>query len=78
MTIVKTETQLFEDSVDRWVLDAIARGITTFDQLLASLPGVYPSVVLKSLQRLVSIQKIPTEVLADVVKPFKKRPELPT
>lgn len=65
MKITNTETQIFEDSVDGWVFEALARGVRTFDQLVASLPGVYPSVALNSLQRLVSAKKISTEVLAN-------------
>lgn len=76
MTIIKTETQIFEDAVDSWVLEAITCGVCTFDQLVVSLPGVYPSVALNSLQRLVSAKKIPTEVLANVLKPAKPRLQL--
>jgi hypothetical protein len=77
MKITKTETQIFEDSVDDWVLEALARGVRAFDQLVTSLPGVYPSVALKSLQRLVSAKKIPTRVLANALKPTKQRLQLP-
>jgi hypothetical protein len=65
MKITNTETQIFEDSVDGCVFEALVRGVRTFDQLVASLPGVYPSVALNSLQRLVSAKKISTEVLAN-------------
>ncbi|NEO46375.1 MAG: hypothetical protein F6K55_20490 [Moorea sp. SIO4A3] len=65
MKITNTETQIFEDSVDGWVLEALAYRVRTFDQLVASLPGVYPSVALNSLQRLVSAKKISTKILAN-------------
>lgn len=77
MKITKTKTQIFEDSVDGWVLEALACGVRTFDQLVTSLPGVYPSFALNSLQRLVSAKKIPTEVLANALKPAKQRLQLP-
>lgn len=73
MTINQTETQMFEDAVDGWVLEAIACGIQTFDQLIASLPGVYPSVALNSLQRLTFTQRISTELLAQILKPAKQK-----
>lgn len=63
MTIIASETQSFTDLVDIWVLDAIASGITAFDQVVTSLPGVYPSLVLKSLQRLASTRLISKEIL---------------
>lgn len=75
MIITHTETQIFEDAVDGWVLDAIACEVRTFNQLLASLPGVYPSVALHSLQRLASTQRISTELLADILKPTKQKLE---
>ena len=68
MTITKTETQIFEEAVDDWVLEAIARGANTFNQLVALLPGVYPSIALNSFQRLASTQRISAKVLADFTK----------
>jgi len=68
MTITKTETQIFEEAVDDWVLEAIARGAKRFNELVALLPGVYPSVALISLQRLASTKKIPAQVLANFTK----------
>jgi hypothetical protein len=75
MTITDTETQIFEDSVDHWVLDAITSGVTTFEQLVTSLPGVYPSIALNSLRRLASAQRILTEVMEELVKPAKSKSE---
>ncbi|BAZ03101.1 hypothetical protein NIES37_71140 (plasmid) [Tolypothrix tenuis PCC 7101] len=77
MTITKTEIQIFEDAVDSWVLEAIACGVRSFDQLVVSLPGVYPSVALKSVQRLVYAKKISSEILANVLKPAKQKLQLP-
>lgn len=75
MTITQTETQVFEDAVDRWVLDAIASGVDRFDRLVASLPGVYPSVALHSLQRLETAQKISAEVSTALVKSAERMRE---
>ncbi len=63
MTIIASEIQSFTNLVDNWVLDAIAIGITAFDQVVTSLPGVYPSLVLNSLQRLASIGLVSSEIL---------------
>jgi hypothetical protein len=68
MTITQTETQVFEDAVDHWVLDALASGVRSFDRLVASLPGVYPSIALHSLQRLETAQKISAELWTALVK----------
>ena len=78
MKITQTEAQMFEDSVDGWVLDAIASGVTTFEQLVTSLPGVYPSIALSSLRRLASAQRISTKVMEELVKPAKSKSEPPT
>ncbi len=63
MTITASEIQSFTNLVDNWVLDALASGITAFDQVVTSLPGVYPSLVLNSLQRLASTGLISVEIL---------------
>ncbi len=63
MTTVASETQSFTNLVDNWVLDAIAGGITAFDQMVISLPGIYPSLVLSSLQRLALTGLISIEIL---------------
>jgi|SRR5215213_1090755 len=47
-----TEEQTFDELIDSWVYGAVNRGVTTFNSLLASLPGVYPSVAFESLKRL--------------------------
>lgn len=44
--------QQYEDLIDRLILTKIANSITEFDQLLISLPGVYPSILLNALRRL--------------------------
>ena len=45
MTIIASEIQSFTNLVDNWVLDAIAIGITAFDQVVTSLPDTIPIVV---------------------------------
>src|SRR5713226_2323374 len=73
MTAIASETQSFTNLVDNWVLDAIAGGTTAFDQLVTSLPGVYPSLALKSLQRLASFGLVSWEVLTAAEKYVEQR-----
>lgn len=49
--------QRFDEQVDRWVYGIVTRGVTNLNSLLASLPGVYPSVAVQSLQRLAAAGK---------------------
>lgn len=58
----------FIDLIDRLVLRAIVGGITRFDQILLSLPGVYPSTALESLHRLVSTEKVIEKILIEATK----------
>jgi hypothetical protein len=61
-------TQSYTSLVDRWVLEAIAHDITRFDQLITTLPGVYPTTALDALQRLVSTGRVPDWILAEAMR----------
>lgn len=52
------KAQSYEELVDRWVYGAVTRGVTTFNSLVAALPGVYPTVVRDSLQRLIATGRL--------------------
>lgn len=52
-----TKEQSFDEQVDRWVYGVITCGVTNLNSLLASLPGVYPSVAVQSLKRLAAAGK---------------------
>jgi hypothetical protein len=72
------ENQKFEQLVDSWVYAAINNGVTSFNSLLTSLPGVYPSAALHSLKRLVSSGKIsehffPIETLEKIKNGHKNK-----
>lgn len=73
MNISADRTQHFEDSIDQWVLQAIASSVTSFDRLVVSLPGVYPSTVLNSLQRLVFLGKVSPWILTNAIRQVKRR-----
>lgn len=42
----------FIQQVDGWVLDAVDSGASSFDEILISLPGVYPTDLIRSVERL--------------------------
>jgi len=54
--------------VDHAILAALARGVTQFEPLLAALPGVYPSVALDALRRLVSRGQVPRWIWVQAVR----------
>ena len=67
MPSVIPERDVFLDRVDDWVRVALFSGVDTLDDLLAGLPGVYPSVALDSVRRLAAgdpgLSRILTRIL---------------
>jgi hypothetical protein len=59
--------------VDQAILDTIAQGVTQFDQLLSALPGVYPSVALDALRRLVRREKVPEWIFVHAIRHVQQR-----
>src|SRR4029450_11993749 len=59
--------------VDDAILAALARGVTQFESLLAALPGVYPSVALNALRRLVSQGQVPRDMWVQAVQHVSQR-----
>lgn len=57
------ESKIFEKRIDNFVRNRVKGGLTRFDHIVLSLPGVYPSVALSSLQRLAANNKVPNTVL---------------
>lgn len=72
MTMTKFETETFEQSVERWVLHAIASGVNTFDQLVKALPSVDPIVAFSALQRLSAGSSPPHNALEKLTNPVKQ------
>ncbi|MGB5970006.1 MAG: hypothetical protein WBG70_16945 [Spirulinaceae cyanobacterium] len=72
-SITDIETKEFEESVDCWILQSLTANVTDFDQLITSLPGVYPSIVLASLQRLVSSKRISRRVIDKILKTINRK-----
>jgi hypothetical protein len=58
------ENQNFEKLVDFWVHQSIENGVTNFNSLLNSLPGVYPSVAFSSLKRLIIEGKVSDRIFS--------------
>jgi hypothetical protein len=76
----------FRRQVDRWVLRALDVGVSDFDELVCSLPGVYPPIVAESLDRLLQRCEIVPSIhstamrrrrLASRTKPASPLPVLP-
>ena len=42
-------TDGFESDVQTWIIRAIQRGVSSFEELIKALPGVYPAVALDAL-----------------------------
>jgi len=61
-----SESLLFEQQVEDWVYQSIISGVTNFDSLIRSLPGVYPSVAISALKRLVTKSRL-TKSLVDEI-----------
>lgn len=51
--MTKSTAAAFEERVDRWVRAAVS-DVVSFDELVTRLPGVYPPVAARSLDRLLS------------------------
>src|SRR5436305_15033578 len=58
----------FNHRVDGWILAAIVRGVTGFDDLIVALPSVYPSHALGAMHRLVAEGEIVPEVLERAIR----------
>lgn len=63
----------FEEKIDQWVLEAVNSGIKTFDGLILTLPGVYPSLVMKSINRLILKNKLKNSILKNSIRYVKQK-----
>src|SRR2546427_12812849 len=66
----------FDKQIDKWVINSISLENLTFDKLLLSLPGVYPSLVLNSINRLVSSKKVNKELLKEAMRYVKNKDKI--
>src|SRR5262249_41118383 len=69
----RTNLDHYRSLVDCAILNAIARGVTQFDQLITALPGVYPSVALASLRCLARREKVPGWIFVNAMQYVKQR-----
>lgn len=76
-SITDIEIRKFEKSVDDWILRTrtLTTNIITFEQLITSLPEVYPSTALNSIQRLVYDKKISEQFMDDILKAANQKVE---
>lgn len=78
MTITEVESQAFEQSVERWIFDAIKNGATTFEQLVKLLPSVDPIIAFKALQKLQPSLPIPRSASCTLINSALWRQAKPT
>lgn len=57
----------FQEQVARWTRDAILDGVNSFDRLLTSLPGVYPSLVVHTIEKLQNELPLNAPVLQQIL-----------
>lgn len=55
---VENARRAFRLQVDAWVTRAVEGGVASFDDLLSTLPGVYPTYAIKSVRRLGKTNRI--------------------
>ena len=67
------EITIFLDEIERLVFQKLQSGISNFSELLKSLPGIYPTSVLDSIQRLISKKQIDESLIEKLF--IKKRSE---
>lgn len=58
---------VFENEIDELILKSIENGLTKFDNLLLSLPGIYPTEVVFAVKRLAEKHMIKTETLEQIL-----------
>jgi hypothetical protein len=69
MTITKAQHErAYDADVSSWIADALASGPTDFHRLLLALPGVYPTVVLESLNRMEREGRLAADVVSKLTR----------
>jgi hypothetical protein len=58
----------YRRQVDRWVCDALDNGAENFDDLVSTLPGVFPTTAADSLRRLAERQEIGWDEYASAMR----------
>jgi hypothetical protein len=66
--------QSFNVQVDAWVSRSVAGGVSTFHDLLSSLPGVFPSHALASVRRLRQAKRIRSGLASRIEQQARGRP----
>ena len=66
----------FNLQVDAWVSRAVSSGVSSFDELLSTLPGVYPTQALASLRRLRKSKHVGATVAARIERQARNVPTL--
>lgn len=62
----------YNQMVDSWITSAIKAGVHDFDELVGTLPGVYPGIVRDRLMRLAEAKTIPSNKLKRFLESRRK------
>lgn len=75
--MISTTDELFLTKIDNWVYNALKHDTESFEQLLTSLPSIYPPLVLSSLRRLVEQKVVSKKILLNLSQnvKYKKQQE---
>lgn len=76
--MITEDDRKFDELIDNLVCSEINCGTTSFNSLLKSLPGVYPSVVLESLKRLMTSNKISEQLFSTTFTQSNQLDEKPS
>ena len=61
MSTVVNATTIFQELVDRWILEAIGAGSRSLAEVIRRLPGVYPGTALEALRGLQARGAVPAD-----------------
>jgi hypothetical protein len=63
----------FAKQIDTWVFNQLSKNHVDFCSLVSSLPGIYPTEVLHSLERLVASRRIDSKIPLHILRDSKKK-----
>lgn len=72
----KVARDVYKVQVDAWVARAVTDGANTYGRLLSNLPGVYPTQVLESLQRLRKVKEIGSGIVSQIFREARQKPSV--
>ncbi len=76
MQTIPDDSLIFTNLVKEWILHALTSGATRFDQLLLTLPSVYPSVALNALWELAEDGKVERSIFTNALCQVTTKPSV--